>query len=145
MSDELHAAYAGTDFWVEDAPAGPFRIRCGERCQALDCLLEEHGLNGWAYVTACNPGSNLRPAEENAGRMRELEARVSALPAVVIYHGQGVGPRGTWPPEPSLLLLGITEGEALALGAAFGQNAIVVGRHGECARLAWPNPAKQGT
>ena len=53
------------------------------------------------------------------------------------FHGWGVGTRGDWPPEPSLLVLGIDEEQARKVGAEFGQNAIVVGRTGAVAELTW--------
>jgi hypothetical protein len=49
----------------------------------------------------------------------------------------GVGDDGSWPAEQSLLVLGIDKAEAVALGRAFEQFAVVVGRRGGPARLAW--------
>jgi hypothetical protein len=102
----LSDAYQSTDFWVEDAPAGRFSFRCGERSERLDRLLVGHGLRDWAFITACNPGSQRLPDEENARRTRTLEVQLRGLPCV-IYHGRGVGTVGDWPPEPSFLMLGI--------------------------------------
>jgi len=42
-----------------------------------------------------------------------------------------------WVAEESLLIIGIDETAALALGAQFGQHAIVVGEAGGCAGLRW--------
>jgi hypothetical protein len=134
--DELAAAYEATEFWVEDAPGGRFRICCDEGCPELDRLLADQGLAEWAYVTACNPGSELLAEDENDLRMRDLGQRLSGH-ACVTFRGSGVGTRGDWPPEPSLLVLGIDEASARKLGAEFGQKAMVVGRRGEPARLAW--------
>ena len=125
---DLEAAYRATDYRVEDAPGGPFVIRVGEVCDRLD--------GEWAFVTACNPGSNPVSDVENARRMAELEATVREG-GRTYYHGHGVGRDGRWPAEPSLLILGITEPQARALAERLGQNAIVVGRTGERARLVW--------
>ena len=55
-----------------------------------------------------------------------------------------------WPPEPSLLVLGIPRKEALRLGRRFGQLAIVAGHKSSPARLltcaatprwSWMTPA----
>ena len=100
---ELAAAYEATEFWVEDVPGGRFCVRCGEGSPDLDRLLADHHLSEWAYVTACNPGSERLSDEENAQRMRDLERLVQGPPCV-IFHGSGVGTRGDWPPEPSLLV-----------------------------------------
>jgi len=134
--DSLRNAYEATDFCVDDAPCGPFSIRCGQRSKTLDSLLAEVGLDDWAYVTACNPGSCKLSDEENAIRLRNLEAQLRAL-RCVIFHGRGVGTNGNWPPEPSLLAIGLRVDQGLEIGRAFGQNAIVVGMLGEPARLAW--------
>jgi hypothetical protein len=132
----LDAAYRATDYRVEDGPNGPFVIRVGERSAAVDRLLGLHGQSEWAFVTACNPGSERSTAEENARRMAELEA-------VCLYHGwphyfgAGVGRDGAWPPEPSFLVIGVSEADVVAVTGHFGQNAVVMGRLGEPARLVW--------
>jgi hypothetical protein len=124
----LDAAYRATDYCVDDAPGGPFVIRIGAECARLS--------GEWAFVTACNPRSARLSDDENARRMTELESIVRSG-EWTYYHGRGVGRDGSWPAEPSLLILGIQWGEAVELGKRFGQNAIVVGRAGEAARLAW--------
>ena len=133
----LRGAYESTDYCVDDAPGGAFKIRCGERSPQVDHLLADAGLDDWVYITACNPGSHQLSDAENGRRMIALEARLQALPCVA-YRGRGVGTAGDWPPEPSLLVLGLDEAQGLALGQEFGQVAIVVGRRGDKARLAWP-------
>jgi hypothetical protein len=135
MSD-LEAAYRDTDYRVLDAPGGPFTIRVGEFSFEAEHLMYENCVFEWAFVTACNPGSDQLAPEENARRIAELEA-------VCLYHGwphyfgEGAGRDGSWPPEPSYFVVGISESEAVAVAEHFGQNAIVVGRAGEQARLVW--------
>lgn len=129
--DALEAAYLGTDYRVEDFPTGPFTIRIGEPIAALSAF-------DWAFVTACNPRSVLLSDEENARRMADFEKSVQHN-GWRFYHGQGVSRDRRWPPEPSLLVVGINESEAVELAKAFGQNAIVAGRPGEPARLVWVN------
>ncbi|HJZ58178.1 MAG TPA: DUF3293 domain-containing protein [Gemmataceae bacterium] len=125
----LEAAYLTTDYRVEDAPGGPFVIRIGEVSRELAGL-------EWAFVTACNPGSGRLPDAENAHRMAQLEAAMREG-GWRYYHGAGVGRGGQWPPEPSLLIIGIREPEAIELARQFGQNAIVAGRAVGAARLVW--------
>lgn len=132
----LEAAYRSTDYRVEDAPGGPFAIRVGQACPELDRLLAEMGEADWAYVTACNPGSVRLADDENARRTAELEALVRAG-GWRFFRGHGVGRDGGWPPEPSLLILGMVETEEIDLGRRFGQNAVVAGRVGQVARLVW--------
>ena len=131
----LDAAFRATSFFV-DGPAGRFAIRVGRPCAALDSLLEEHGAATWAYVTAYNPGSSPTPAAANVAGQRELEQAVGEA-GYRYYRGEGAGDDGAWPPEPSLLVLGVSEAEGAALARRFGQLAIVFGERGGPARLVW--------
>ena len=132
----LKTVYEATEYWVDDAPGGAFSIHCGKRSPEIDCVLAAMGLCHWIYITACNPGSQLMSDAENARRTRDLEAKLRPLPCV-IYQGRGVGAVGDWPPEPSLLVLGLEAWQGLEIAREFGQAAIIVGRCGEPARLVW--------
>ena len=46
---------------------------------------------------------------------------------------------GIWPPEKSLLILGIDREEARELGSQFGQNAIIFGERGGSPELLMLN------
>lgn len=140
----LKKAYEATAYWVEDR----FAIRCQERSPALDALLLERGHDSWAYITACNPDSVALDDAENTLRMATLSRRLEAighsfLTGQGVGAGQGAGAAqgaeagSDWPPEPSLLVLGIGTSEAVELGREFGQVAIVIGRRGEPARLCF--------
>jgi hypothetical protein len=134
---ELEAAYLATDYWVEDAPNGPFAIRVGALNVDLEEVLLEEVAVEWAYVTACNPESVPLSDEENKARTDELrETLVEA--GLRFYEGVAVDPDGNWR-EPSFLVLELSEGDALRLAKRFGQNAIVVGHIAEPARLVWTN------
>ena len=54
-----------------------------------------------------------------------------------ILPGAGVPDEAGWSPEPSFLVLGITEETAADVGRLFEQHAIVVGCRGTAARLLW--------
>lgn len=125
MEDALLAAYGRTTF-VANTPTGRLSLRVGRRSGELDALPAAHGVATWAYVTAFNPGSQLLPAEANAARQRELERHVAAR-GFIAYPGEGIGDDRRWPPEPSLLVLGIGRTDAMHLGRKFGQLAIVYG------------------
>jgi hypothetical protein len=105
------------------APAR-FALRIGERSEALDALQRAHGVAASAFVTACNPCSQDLGAAANAPRMAALRAelRVAGVP---FLDGEGVHPSNGWPPEPSLLALGLSRDAARALGERHGQDAIV--------------------
>jgi hypothetical protein len=96
--------------------------------------LAASGHRHWAYVTAHNPGSVRLTADENRARHTRLEADVSAR-GYEAFPGEGVGDDGAWPPEASLLILGMPRAEATALGDAHAQRAVVWGGVGESAQL----------
>jgi hypothetical protein len=135
MNERLEAAYRATSY-VVFGPEGRFAIRIGEKSPPLDDLLVGHDTRSWAFITSCNPGSTPLAPAENGRRQAELERAVSEA-GYPSCEGEGVGDDGTWPPEPSLLILGISSDDAAALGRHFGQRAIVVGEVGAAARLLW--------
>ena len=98
----------------------------------LDRLLERHGVDRWAFITAWNPKSIELPRQENDRRQAQL---LSRLANYIVVPGEGVGRDVTWAPEPSLLVLGISRKDAIRLGRAFEQLAIVAGHKGFPARL----------
>ena len=108
-------------------------MRIGEAHPVLDTLLTARGSRSWAYVTAHNPDSAPLTADENRIRHTRLEADVSAR-GYEALPGEGVGDDGTWPPEASLLILGMSRADAIALGLAHGQRAVVWGELGEPAQ-----------
>jgi hypothetical protein len=133
---ELDAAYRATAY-TADTPDGPLSLRIGVVSAALDRLLAARGASTWTYVTAYNPGSVPCADAENEARQRELCATVMRS-GHCFFEGAGVGEG--WPPEASLLILGMEEAEAVSLGRRFGQLAVVVGERGGPARLVWTAP-----
>jgi hypothetical protein len=130
--DNLLEAYRKTRYEAQ-APGGKVVLRHGERSLELDRLLDARA-PGWAFITAWNPGSNPRLSiDENRRRQQELEAALS--PRYRTFKGKGVGDDGRWPPEESVLVLGISRDQALRFGRQFGQLAIVAGRRGEPAEV----------
>jgi hypothetical protein len=133
VDEALIDAYGRTAF-VADTPRGRLTLRVGARSPELDDLLLSAGASSWAFVTAWNPRSVRASDHENIRRGREL-GRIVAERGLVAYPGAGIGDDRTWPPEPSLLILGIGHAEAVELGRRFGQLAIVYGERGGCAEL----------
>ena len=119
-----------------DAPGGPIALRVSQHSAALDRLLKRRGLRAWAFVTACNPRSVRLPAWRNLERQRRLKALSSRLGYPTLA-GVGVGDDPAWPPEPSLLILGVSRQRARRLARLFGQHAIVAGRLGAPPELVW--------
>lgn len=125
---KLEDAYLNTSYWVEGVKK-PFKIRVGKSNSQLENLLNAYDASSWAYITAFNPGSIPLTGEENERRHAELLQQAQSLGCQTIS-GHGVGDEGTWPPEKSLLILGINRNRAYELGNFFGQNAIIFGERG---------------
>jgi hypothetical protein len=126
-------AYERTTYFA-DGPAGRFGIRDCQLSPEADDLLRRHGATTWAFVTAYNPHARRLSDADNAARHDQL-CRAVRERGHVTYDGEGIGDDGTWPPERSLLILGISRSSALQLGADFEQDAIVIGVLGEVARV----------
>jgi hypothetical protein len=129
----LLAAYLAAEYVVYGDP--PIVLRIGERSRALDVLLEDAGTETAAFVTAANPGGRPADPADNALATEALvhaqrEAGYACVP------GEGRDPRGEWPAEASVLVLGISRREAEILGRSYEQNAIVVVERGKAAELA---------
>jgi Protein of unknown function (DUF3293) len=128
IDDALLAAYRGTRFCA-DTDQGRVEIRVGESSPRLEALLGVSGCVTWAYITAYNPGSTRLADDQNQIRHHELEDVVRKL-GHPMFPGDGIGADGTWPPERSVLVLGIEREAAIQLGRRFGQLAIVYGEAG---------------
>lgn len=128
---KLSAAYTSAFYRVFADP--PFVLRVGEPSAELDALLYAHAADTWAFVTACNPGSVVLSADENAERMNQLR---EVLTRFVTYPGESCDAAGGWA-EPSLLVIGISRTEAVEVATAFGQAAILAGTRGGVTELVW--------
>jgi putative PIN family toxin of toxin-antitoxin system len=127
LSPQLIAAYERAHYEVH----GRFTLRIGRRSAALDELLEAHGAASAAFVTAANPRGEKSSEAGNRAALAELQASL----AYPFYAGEGRDAEGNWPAEPSLLVVGISRGEAEALGRAWRQNAIVFAEKGAAPEL----------
>lgn len=131
IDQAFRTAYENTDYCV---PEVSLCLRMGDACPPLDRLLRSYNQQWAVFVTAWNPGSILSTVSENEAAQAELLARVQRA-GWPYWTGFGRGRSGDWPAEESLLVLGPTEVEARALGAAFGQVAVVGYRLGGVAEL----------
>lgn len=115
-------AFRTTNYCV--AAAAPFVLRIDAPSEELAALHAAAGVSCSAFVTACNPGSVDLGAAANAPRMAALLAELRAA-GVAFVPGEGRHPDNGWPPEPSVLALGLGREPARALGARHGQDAVV--------------------
>jgi hypothetical protein len=129
----LLEAYVATRYDVHlPPPTGTVGLRHGAPSPALDALLRTDAPE-WAFLTAWNPWSRRLARPENERRQALLVQGLSGR--YRLFHGEGRGDDGVWPPELSVLALGLPLPEALALGRTWGQLAVLAGRLGEPARV----------
>jgi hypothetical protein len=118
-------AYRSTHFLIH-AGSNIIDVRAGERSPSLDRWLETQGVDSWAFVTAWNPHSAPLSLEDNNQRQAALCAELGRE-GLAWVPGEGVSEDGHWR-EPSVMITQVTFPWAEALGARYGQNAIVIGR-----------------
>jgi hypothetical protein len=128
----LDAAFRQTTYRVH-APSGTIDLRIGQVPVALPP-------SSWAFLTAYNPLPRNLDEAENQRRQAQLHAQLTAQ-GWIFYPGEGIGDEGTWPPEPSFLVIGITRTQATELAAAHDQLSFVFGTPGCPAELVWTQDA----
>ena len=111
-------------------------LRVGTPSAELTQLLQKLQYTTWALITAFNPHSQILGRDENAKRNYLLTSAVEKR-EFSFLRAAGYDPTGKWLPEESLLILDITQAEAVALGKTFQQNAILYGEVGVAPTLIW--------
>lgn len=132
LSPELAAAYENAEYVVFGAR--DLVLKVGKPSRELDALLEFHGADTAAWVSAANPRGERRSQDANAAAHSALNDLVAAA-GYPCYLGEGRDPQGGWPAEPSVLVIGIYRENAVALGRLFEQNAIVFAERGRAPEL----------
>lgn len=91
---------------------------------ALAALYRQCAVRSAVFITAWNPRSEVKTKEDNdaAQLLLREECRCRDLRTI---SGVSRDPRGAWPDEESLLVLGVSLVEARALGVQFQQYAVV--------------------
>lgn len=131
IDQDLQNAYEKAIYEIFDPPIS---WSIGDLVPALDALLEEHQIRTACLITAHNPGSVLVPLNKNQEQQGLLIQLVEQYKWTYLP-GQGGDPSGNWPPEDSLLILGLNEVESTELGQQFRQNAVVFLEIGKPAQL----------
>ncbi len=134
LDRRLVTAYIRTIYRILD-PA--FDVAIGPLLPALERWLLERDLDTFAFITAENPGSRLLSAHENARRQAALQKALLPLVPVEPRRAVHISASGEWPPENSWWAPGLPPEEAVALGRAFAQNALVFWQRGRGAALWW--------
>jgi hypothetical protein len=139
-ADDLRAHYLAADYLV--AGGEGFTLKVDHASSALLALHRRHAVSCSAFLTACNPRSQLRGDEQNRRAQCELESLL-ARQGYACVPGRAVDPAGLWPDEASVLALGVPASEAAKLAHHFGQNALLVMAADAVPQLLWvqsPDP-----
>jgi hypothetical protein len=123
LEPELVAAYRAADYRVT-GDGFRFVMHVDTASPGLAALHAARGATCSALLTACNPASEARPADENEAAQRRLVARLVGA-GVGWVDALGADPRGHWPAEPSVLALGLDRDLAMSIAREFGQNALL--------------------
>jgi hypothetical protein len=132
IAPDLLAAYRATQYVVQ-GESESITVRIDQTSTSADRLLQAHGVVRGAIVTAWNPGSRESDPALNRARTLALKRETrSGGWAFLPMTAEAQEPAWT---EQGLLILGIGETEARAIGANYRQNAIVILEIGAAARL----------
>lgn len=129
----LERAYRATTYAAE-VRGRRVAIRVGEESPDAAEALDLRAGETWAYLTAWNPDSRERSREENDAAQERLR---QALRGRGIRFFEAMSEPDDGRPGEGSLLAVVSVAEAIELGRAFGQKAIVVGGPGQRARLEW--------
>lgn len=120
----MEEIYRRARYWVGGDE--PFVMRVGQFSDALWRLYRANACQTAVFLTAANPGGVKISDTENLRAESRLEHLINSLGLPVL---PGIGldedEQSDWPGERSLLVQGISYQDAIRLGNAFGQLAIV--------------------
>ena len=132
IAPELLTAYLTTRYTVQATP--PFVVMAGQANPELNRWMERHCCHSAAYITACNPYSQPLDDTANAVRQRQLVQWIEAR-GLPYAQGTGESSDGSWKPEPSYLVGGVSLQDAQTLGQQLAQNALIWCEENAFARL----------
>ena len=122
INAQLLDSYQSANYHVDASPS--FILKIGQYSPELHQVYEVSHKKEAIFITAFNPASVELSNEENKERNELLEQDIQMLHFDYI-HGEGKCDENEWSGEESFLVFGIDQKEAIRLGKAYGQNAIV--------------------
>lgn len=126
MTVGLLQAYLSTAYVAFVPGEDELVLRIGQQSDRLAELMRQHSASSTVFITAFNPASVELPVAENLKAQGQLRDALSAIPDVAaVYEGEGRALVGDWPPEPSLLAIGVSFADAGRLAEKFEQAAVV--------------------
>lgn len=123
ISDTLIAAYQTTHYQVF-VPGATITLRIDAYSELLERLHAQYGVASSAFLTAYNPESKVTRKDANEAAQSALISNLNAV-GLPLIAGAGIDPTGLWHAEPSVLVMGISRGNAITLARRYRQNAFV--------------------
>ncbi len=115
-------AYLDTEFRVFGE--SPFVLHVGQLSEELAFAHKIHHVECSAFITACNPFSQVVTKENNLERQQHLAKELSRR-SLTYVDGFGQHQSNQWPGEESFLVFGLTLEAAKTLASKLEQNAII--------------------
>lgn len=137
----MEAAFQATTYTVY-LPQGALSLRIDEPCAVLKDWLAARKIDCFALLTAHNPDAASCPSDENAEWQAQLEGELlegNYEPYATEHRADA----GDWPVEEGCFVPELQVEDALALGEAYGQLAVVVGGRDGVPHLRWTELAKK--
>ncbi|MEO8308546.1 MAG: DUF3293 domain-containing protein [Pseudomonadota bacterium] len=122
MTPELRDAFRNTRYQLY-LPAGTVALAVDQYCAALGEWMRANSCTCAAWMTAFNPASQLCETTANTAAQQQLESRLAT--AYTLAQGTAIDPSGHWPPEPSVLVAGMSCAVAMRITRELGQLAFL--------------------
>jgi hypothetical protein len=122
MTPELRESFRNARYDLL-LPTRAVQLEVDQPCAPLAAWLRASGFGCAAWLTAFNPGGRQRADALNSAAQARLESRLAGK--YPLLHGTAIDPAGAWPPEPSVLVAGMSQADALAIADEFEQVAFL--------------------
>lgn len=122
VPQELMQAYLETEYSLQGSDA--FSLSIGARSDGLKTAHQANRVSCSVFITADNPRSTQVSDADNEAAYQKLIAELDKR-KLAWRAGYGRHPSGNWPPERSVLVMGLGRDGAAELGERFGQDAVV--------------------
>ena len=119
----LISAYLQTEYVVR-CDGLEFTLRVNHYSRPLHDFHISNGAKSSAFITACNPRSEIHTPEYNESAQCRLEAELQSS-GYIITACTARDPQQDWPDEAGFLVTGIAETDAVNMGRKYDQNAIL--------------------
>ena len=128
--ESLEKAFRAAIYYIKNSG---IYINLDKNNPEVDAILEDYGVDCWAYITAWNPEGKQQSREKN------LEAQIQLLLEIkeyILLEGANKDEKEDWY-EETFLVLGMSKEEARSYGKKYHQAAFLFGQRGGVAELVF--------